>query len=208
MPTAYPYLIRGNTNNARNMDCMITDNRRAWPNQPDDAQMYWPVGYDGAGNPINNIFFFTRGMGGAMSPPGGIGERMFAPLVGPKTGPGSRSSSSSPPGSSTARSPTRSTAIATTSARWAGSQRPGSPVAGPARARKWGRVAGTTDPVATGVKEPAARDRLGVRRVDAGVEQDGEREEDQRAANVPVTGVGASGSTVAERGAKWERPQP
>lgn len=85
VPTAYPYLIRGNANNARALDCMI-DDRRAWPNQPDDAQMYATVGYDNSGNPIRNIFFFARGLGGAMSPPGGLGEKMFAPLVGPTTG--------------------------------------------------------------------------------------------------------------------------
>ncbi|UJA21237.1 hypothetical protein HJD18_14125 [Thermoleophilia bacterium SCSIO 60948] len=81
VPAAYPYLIRGNTNNARAMDCIITDDKRAWPNQPDDAQMYWTVGYNAANNPIRNIFFFARGMGGAMSPPGGLGTKMFAPRI-------------------------------------------------------------------------------------------------------------------------------
>ena len=80
VPTAYPYLIRGfGQSNARNMDCIITDDKRAWPNQPDDAQMLWPVGYDNNGNPQRWIFFFTRGMGGAMSPPGGLGTEDVRP---------------------------------------------------------------------------------------------------------------------------------
>ncbi len=87
VPVAYPYLIRGNRLNARDMDCQLSG-RRGWPNQPDDAQMQVTVGYDGNGSPIRAIYFFSRGIGGAMSPPGGIGDSMFAPLEGPKTGAG------------------------------------------------------------------------------------------------------------------------
>jgi hypothetical protein len=83
IPTAYPYLIRGNANNARNLACSSTS---AWPNQPDFFQMYATVGYDAAGNPIKAIFFFTRGRGGASSPPATLGDEMFRPRGGPDPG--------------------------------------------------------------------------------------------------------------------------
>ncbi|MBN9622185.1 MAG: hypothetical protein J0H06_04400, partial [Actinobacteria bacterium] len=85
IPTAYPYLIRGNGNNARNLDCRLTD-RRGWPNQPDVFQMYATVGYDTGGNPIKGIFFFSRGIGGAMSPPASLDDEMFRPREGKDPG--------------------------------------------------------------------------------------------------------------------------
>jgi hypothetical protein len=83
VPTAYPYLIRGNTSNARNLSCPSTSN---WPNQPDFFQMYATVGYEANGNPIKAIFFFTRGRGGASSPPASLGDEMFRPRGGPNPG--------------------------------------------------------------------------------------------------------------------------
>lgn len=85
IPTAYPYLIRGNNNNARNLDCQLAD-RRGWPNQPDMFQMNATVGYDNNGNPINGVFFFSRGIGGAMSPPAQLGDEMFRPRDGKDPG--------------------------------------------------------------------------------------------------------------------------
>lgn len=85
IPTAYPYLIRGNGTNARNLDCQMVD-RRGWPNQPDSDQMLATVGYDNSGNPIKAIFFFTTGIGGGSSPAGSLGDDMFRPRTGPQTG--------------------------------------------------------------------------------------------------------------------------
>lgn len=81
VPVAYPYLIRGNANNARNMDCKINTvtKTEAWPNQPDDAQMLATTGYDNGGNPVKSIFFFTRGIRGGSSPPAGLADDIFRP---------------------------------------------------------------------------------------------------------------------------------
>ncbi len=80
LPAGYPYLIRAtNNNNARNLNCLIY-HRWAWPNQPDEYQANATVGYRSDGSPINAVFFFSRGLGGAMSPPGQIGDEMFKPL--------------------------------------------------------------------------------------------------------------------------------
>jgi hypothetical protein len=81
IPTAYPYLIRGNAGNARFFDCRLRD-AIAWPNQPDTYQMGATSGYDEAGNPIRDIFFFTRGIGGGSSPSAAIGDEMFRPQEG------------------------------------------------------------------------------------------------------------------------------
>jgi hypothetical protein len=82
VPAGYPYLIRANeANNARNLRCYFEDRDKwAWPNQPDEYQMNATVGYRSDGSPINAVFFFSRGLGGAMSPPGQIGDEMFKPL--------------------------------------------------------------------------------------------------------------------------------
>jgi hypothetical protein len=79
VPTAYPYLIRGNSNIARSISCPDGPREGAWPNQPDNDQMLATVGYDDNGNPIKAIFFFTRGIGGGSSPPASIADKMFAP---------------------------------------------------------------------------------------------------------------------------------
>lgn len=84
VPTAYPYLIRANSNNATQMYC--PNSIRLWPNQPDSDQMLATTGYDGNGNPIRSIFYFTRGIGTDASPPASLGEAMFAPQIGPKQG--------------------------------------------------------------------------------------------------------------------------
>jgi hypothetical protein len=76
VPVAYPYLIRGNSFNARYLRCTESTH---WPAQPDVDQMQATVGYDGNGNPIKAIFFFTRGVGGGSSPPATLGDKMFAP---------------------------------------------------------------------------------------------------------------------------------
>lgn len=77
VPTAYPYLIRAN-NNARNVHCVMNGGDRVgWPNQPDSAQAWVTVGYDDIGNPIRNMFFFARGLGGANSPPDSLAGEMF-----------------------------------------------------------------------------------------------------------------------------------
>ncbi len=81
VPAGYPYLLRATgANNARNLKCGLEHDRWAWPNQPDEYQMNATVGYRSDGSPINAVFFFTRGLGGAMSPPGQIGDEMFKPL--------------------------------------------------------------------------------------------------------------------------------
>jgi hypothetical protein len=81
VPAGYPYLIRGNAYNARDLNCFIYGpSRRAWPNQPDVDQMQATVGYDTNGNPIRGIFFFASGIGGGSSPTAAIGDAMFKPL--------------------------------------------------------------------------------------------------------------------------------
>jgi hypothetical protein len=84
VPTAYPYLIRGNHYNARYLDCKSSKFR--WPNQPESAQMNATVGYEPDGKPINGIFFFTSGIGGGSSPPQSLGEKLFRPRNGPDPG--------------------------------------------------------------------------------------------------------------------------
>jgi hypothetical protein len=81
IPTAYPYLIRGDAGNARKFEC---NPRRAgdsqWPNQPDQNQMSAITGYQEDGKPITSIFFFTQGRGVNSSPPAGLGDQMFRPI--------------------------------------------------------------------------------------------------------------------------------
>jgi hypothetical protein len=85
IPTAYPYLIRANNaNNATGLNCESDVWR--FPNQPDMFQMNATVGYDTNGNPINGIFFFTKGIGDGASPPSSIGDEMFRPRSGPNPG--------------------------------------------------------------------------------------------------------------------------
>jgi hypothetical protein len=80
IPTAYPYLMRATgVTNARNLDCRLTSDRRAWPNQPDVDQMTATTGYDTSGNPIASVFYFTQGIGGGSSPTAALGEDMFRP---------------------------------------------------------------------------------------------------------------------------------
>lgn len=78
VPVAYPYLIRGYSSNARLLECPVAG-KKAWPNQPDDAQMQATVGYDDNGNPIRGILFFSEGIGGGSSPPAGLADGMFKP---------------------------------------------------------------------------------------------------------------------------------
>jgi len=86
IPTADPYLLRGNgASNARNLDCRMS-NRQGWPNQPDAYQMNATTGYDNNGNPITSIFFFTQGIGGGSSPPASLGDEMFRPINGQTPG--------------------------------------------------------------------------------------------------------------------------
>jgi len=87
VPVAYPYLIRANGTNARSLKCEMAD-REGWPNQPDSDQMLATIGYDNNGNPVKSIFFFTRGIGGGSSPPGSLGDDMFAPRDAQKPGAG------------------------------------------------------------------------------------------------------------------------
>ena len=69
VPVAYPYLVRANSQRPESQ-LPHPDAPRAWPNQPDDAQMVATVGY-GDGGAGNGIFFFTQGIGGgARRPPG------------------------------------------------------------------------------------------------------------------------------------------
>jgi hypothetical protein len=82
IPAAYPYLIRGNANNARALNCNMTGGRLAWPNQPDIFQMATTVGFGDGGQPITGVFFFTHGIGGASSPSASIGDEMFRPQRG------------------------------------------------------------------------------------------------------------------------------
>jgi hypothetical protein len=84
IPTAYPYLMRLNAPNARDARCQVQG--IGWPNQPDYFQEYVTVGWDTDGNPIKANFFFTRGIGGAASPPSSIGDEMFRPATGPNPG--------------------------------------------------------------------------------------------------------------------------
>ena len=80
VPAGYPYLIRANASNARQLKCEFPDHRTAWPNQPDVDQMQATVGYDSNGNPIRAIFYFTFGYGGGSSPNATVGDSMFKPL--------------------------------------------------------------------------------------------------------------------------------
>lgn len=80
VPLGYPYLIRAYADNARSLDCTDIHKTR-WPNQPDQAQMQATVGYYPDGTPAKAIFFFTRGILGASSPPGDLADKMFAPPV-------------------------------------------------------------------------------------------------------------------------------
>lgn len=85
IPTAFPYLIRAkNANNARYLNCYSST--FAWPNQPDTFQMNATTGYEESGTPINSVFFFTKGIGGASSPNSSIGDEMFRPLGGQNPG--------------------------------------------------------------------------------------------------------------------------
>jgi hypothetical protein len=78
VPTAYPYLIRGNASNARDLVC--PDGASRWfGGQPDENQMGATVGYDGDGKPIRAIFFFTNGRGLQSAPPASLGNTMFRP---------------------------------------------------------------------------------------------------------------------------------
>ncbi|HKZ13347.1 MAG TPA: hypothetical protein VJL81_05835 [Solirubrobacterales bacterium] len=79
IPTAYPYLIRGDANNARNLNCE-TGGHFSWPNQPDAFQTYATVGYGADGTPDKAIFFFAKGIGAGSSPPADLGDEMFRPL--------------------------------------------------------------------------------------------------------------------------------
>ncbi len=72
VPVAYPYLIRGNATNARQLN-------GCWSNQRDDAQMLATSGYDNNGNPIRSIYFFAKGYGPGSSPPSGFGDKIFSP---------------------------------------------------------------------------------------------------------------------------------
>lgn len=86
VPVAYPYLIRANSANARSLNC-VSSPRDGWPNQPDQDQMLATVGYDGNGQPIKAIFFFTRGIFGGSSPTGKLGDDLFAPTSAPAPAP-------------------------------------------------------------------------------------------------------------------------
>jgi hypothetical protein len=90
VPVGYPYLIRGNSTNARAMKCPINSvtHREAWPNQPDDAQMQATTGYDNNGNPIKSVYFFTKGILGGSGPPAGLGDSIFGPRTGSPQGVG------------------------------------------------------------------------------------------------------------------------
>lgn len=86
MPTAYPYLLRGNGMNARSLDCRM-EGRAGWPNQPDAFQMAATVGYNSDGSPIKAIFFFTRGIGGGSSPDARkLDDEIFRPRDAAKPG--------------------------------------------------------------------------------------------------------------------------
>lgn len=78
VPVAYPYLIRLDANNARDADCRI-QGARAWPNQPDSMQMVATTDYGSSGQPIKNVFFFTRGILGGSSPPGTFDDDLWKP---------------------------------------------------------------------------------------------------------------------------------
>jgi hypothetical protein len=84
IPTAFPYLIRVNSGNARSTECQIGG--YGWPNQPDTFQMNAIVGYADNGSPITNDFFFTKGIGGGASPNNSIGDEMFRPPGTPNPG--------------------------------------------------------------------------------------------------------------------------
>ena len=82
VPVAYPYLIRGNAANARQMNCRINSSTHteAWPNQPDSAQMQATTGFDEAGSPITSNYFFTRGILGGSSPTSALSDLGFNPV--------------------------------------------------------------------------------------------------------------------------------
>jgi hypothetical protein len=87
IPTAFPYLIRANSNQARNLDCDAGHYEHfGFFNQPDMFQMNATVGYNADGTAINADFFFTKGIGGAASPSASIGDEMFRPRSGPDPG--------------------------------------------------------------------------------------------------------------------------
>jgi hypothetical protein len=84
IPTAYPYLIRANVNNARALACQKY--HLSWENQPDTFQMNTTIGYDASGKPINGNFFFAKGIGRNSSPPASLGDEMFRPRGGENPG--------------------------------------------------------------------------------------------------------------------------
>jgi hypothetical protein len=84
IPTAYPYLIRSNVNNARALACKKY--HLSWENQPDMFQMNATVGYDEKGQPLNSNFFFAKGIGRNSSPPASLGDEMFRPRSGENPG--------------------------------------------------------------------------------------------------------------------------
>jgi len=87
IPTAFPYLIRANSNQARNLDCDKGHYEHfGFFNQPDMFQMNATVGYNADGTPITADFFFTKGIGGGASPSSSIGDEMFRPRSGPDPG--------------------------------------------------------------------------------------------------------------------------
>jgi hypothetical protein len=85
VPVAYRYLIRGNAFNAKALDCGDSS-AAGWPHQPDQDQMQATVGYNTNGKPITAVFFFTKGIYGGSSPPGGVFDNLFTPK--PPTGNG------------------------------------------------------------------------------------------------------------------------
>lgn len=78
IPVAYPYLLEARVGNARGLSCS-GDDRAAWPNQPDSAEMQATVGYDSSGVPERAIFWFAKGIGGGSAPPQSLGHSIFRP---------------------------------------------------------------------------------------------------------------------------------
>jgi hypothetical protein len=76
VPVAYPYLIRAN-DDAKRVQCRGIGS--GWPAEPDSAEMWVTIGYDGNGNPIKGMYFFARGFGRDSSPPDSLGQEMFKP---------------------------------------------------------------------------------------------------------------------------------
>lgn len=86
-PTAYPYLIRSAAPDAKNINCGFPGDKKAWPNQPYYLESHEIVGYNGAGNPVNGVYFFARGIGGGASPNSGrISDEMFRSPTGSNPG--------------------------------------------------------------------------------------------------------------------------